>query len=307
MRTTPLFDTNVFSDASQGAISPREWALLKKQRPRRGWPLSAVTAMELLAGIDAVPEAQFSNARGAIRLAYELSAGRILPEPRALICEKILKRTLPEVEIRPDVLSKHMLVASRAANKCELFEGHVFIARVSRRVDKLGGFDPELIAKLVKGPKEKWVGTLGAVLDSIAPTWRERAERGERHLPNESREQFDRPEVWAQRRAEFLETFTEWLAPGLPAEEARKVEQRIDAVLQFAISIMKDVLLRNYAFSKRDSDIYDLFQLHYLACEQFVFVTRDGPLMSKVRQSSQANRILDFHQFLGGRQPASKS
>jgi len=114
MRTTPLFDTNIFSDAANGDISPREWTLLKKQRPRRGWPLSAVTAMELLAGVDAVPDPQFSNARDAIRLAYELSAGRILPERRALICEKIFARRLPEVEIRPALLSKQKHAAGGA-------------------------------------------------------------------------------------------------------------------------------------------------------------------------------------------------
>ena len=51
-------------------------------------------------------------------------------------------------------------------------------------------------------------------------------------------------------------------------------------------------LLRKYAFPKRDSDIYDLFQLHYLACEQFVFVTRDGTLMSKVQQKYAADLLL---------------
>jgi hypothetical protein len=55
---------------------------------------------------------------------------------------------------------------------------------------------------------------------------------------------------------------------------------------------MKVVLLRKYAFPKRDSDIYDLFQLHYLACEQFVFVTHDGTLMSKVQQKYAADLLL---------------
>jgi hypothetical protein len=298
MRTTPLFDTNVFSDAANGDISQREWTLLKKQRPRRGWPLSAVTAMELLAGVDAVPDPQFSNARDAIRLAYELSAGRILPEPRALICEKIFARRLPEVEIRPALLSKHMLVACRAANKRELLEGRVLVARLSRHSETRGGFDPALITQLLRGPKETWVAALAAELDTKSPFWRERAERGKRHLPDESQKRMDQPEVWVQHRAGLLKSFTDWLAPGLTEEEVQKTGQRIDAVLQLAISIVKDVLLRNYAFSKHESDIYDLLQLHYLAFDQFTFVTRDQRLMSKLRQSSQADRILVFRRFL---------
>jgi len=98
--------------------------------------------------------------------------------------------------------------------------------------------------------------------------------------------------------------------PGAPARHARgrgfksrrsrqfpSLDPSVDArfspkCVPVAISIMKVVLLRKYAFPKRDSDIYDLFQLHYLACEQFVFVTRDGTLMSKVQQKYAADLLL---------------
>jgi predicted nucleic acid-binding protein len=153
MRPTPLFDTNVFSDVALGKIASTVWASLKKLKPRQGWPLSSITAMELLAGIDNASEVNFESARIAIAKAFELSAGRVLKEPRALLCEKLLKRQFPEVQIEPKLLSNYLLVASRAKNKREIVERQVFIRRDSRRTSTYGGFDPSVVAALMKGQR----------------------------------------------------------------------------------------------------------------------------------------------------------
>jgi hypothetical protein len=46
-----------------------------------GWPLSSVTALELLAAIDATPPEDFPDAKARIASAYYLSKGHILEDP----------------------------------------------------------------------------------------------------------------------------------------------------------------------------------------------------------------------------------
>jgi hypothetical protein len=158
MRPIPLLDTNVFSDVSTGKITPREWALLKKVRPRTGWPLSAITSMELLAGLHTVSEENFEKARAAIAIAHELSSGRVLKEPRALVCERLLRREFPDTQLHPEVLSNYLLVASRANSKREIIERKVFIRRHTRHVHRYGGFDPTIVGDLMSGPtgSKRW-------------------------------------------------------------------------------------------------------------------------------------------------------
>lgn len=57
MRPTPIFDTNIFGHVKDGSIPQNDWRRLLAHRPGHVWPLSAVTAMELLDGIyDERPE-----------------------------------------------------------------------------------------------------------------------------------------------------------------------------------------------------------------------------------------------------------
>jgi hypothetical protein len=299
MRLTPLFDTNVFSNASMGLIDQASWRFLRKHRTRKGWPLSAVTAIELLAGLRMVPQDKFGKARDAIALAFDLSSGRVLKEPRQLVCEQLFGREFPEAEIRTKVLSNFLLVASRAREKRELSERKVFIKRHSSRVNTYGGFDPAIVGDLLKGPKEKWVETLGSVLNQVTPLWRERIARGEAYLSPVERMKLRGKAVWTDKRAEFLRAFTEWLSPGLNEQQLLCIDQKMDAVLTLAISILRDVFLRNYAFSKHDSDVYDLFQLHYLALDRYVLVTDDERLAKRLDVSTQRSKVMSFGAFLG--------
>lgn len=60
----------------------------------------------------------------------------------------------------------------------------------------------------------------------------------------------------------------------------------------------REILLRNYNFEKHDSDLYDYFQLHYLALGRVAVVTEDADLRTRAARSSQAERILTFERFL---------
>ncbi len=100
MRPTPIFDTNIFGHVQEGLISQRDWRYLLRRRPRRGWPLSAVTALELLAGVHDVSSDKFLQAREQVELACKLSRGRILEEPRFLFCREVLNAPFPPTLVR---------------------------------------------------------------------------------------------------------------------------------------------------------------------------------------------------------------
>jgi len=70
VRPTPIFERNIFADATDGRISQTDIRFLFRHRPRRGWPLSSVTALELLVGIDDVPPERFLQLRKQVELAF---------------------------------------------------------------------------------------------------------------------------------------------------------------------------------------------------------------------------------------------
>src|ERR1035438_5067112 len=92
---------SVLSVCSAGAI-PKTIPLrayLLRHLPGRGWPLSQVTALELLAGIHFAGSADFLNVRQRIELAYKLSNGRILNDPRFLLCQEVLRIPFPSDKV----------------------------------------------------------------------------------------------------------------------------------------------------------------------------------------------------------------
>jgi hypothetical protein len=99
LRPTPIFDTNVFGDVQRVQISQADWKILLRHRPRRGWGLSSVTALELLAALHAAPPDAFLDVRERIALAYDVCKGRVLEDPRFLICKEILHIPFPPDEL----------------------------------------------------------------------------------------------------------------------------------------------------------------------------------------------------------------
>lgn len=60
VRLTPIFDTNIFGDVG-GRISEKDWRFLVRHRPCHGWPLSDITAWELLVGVNVVKPSDFQD------------------------------------------------------------------------------------------------------------------------------------------------------------------------------------------------------------------------------------------------------
>jgi hypothetical protein len=75
LKQIPIFDTNVLADVQRGKIPQSEWSVLLRHRPRHGWPLSSVTAFELLAAIDGAPPENFPSVKERVALAYDLLRG----------------------------------------------------------------------------------------------------------------------------------------------------------------------------------------------------------------------------------------
>src|SRR5437867_1236450 len=156
MKRTPIFDTNIFGDVQRGLISQADWSTLLRRRPNSGWPLSSVTALELLAGLDAAKAEGFLDVKQRISLAYNLSNGRVLEDPRVLLCKRILRIPFPDDQLAPaaPLISRYMDVI-RYANSLE----QALSARIQYKGATAGraGFDTtSVLAEVMAGPKKQW-------------------------------------------------------------------------------------------------------------------------------------------------------
>jgi hypothetical protein len=110
VRLKPIFDTNVFGHLEAGHIPFSDWEYLLAHRPRHGWPLSNVTALELLAGIHFGGSDWFPGAKRRVEMAQQLSRGRVLDDFRILICRRVLHIPFPSDKLAPSasLISKYL-------------------------------------------------------------------------------------------------------------------------------------------------------------------------------------------------------
>lgn len=304
MRLTPIFDTNIFGHVQDGSIPQADWRFLLAHRPSHGWPLSSVTTLELLAGVDYEVRAEkFIQQRRQIELAYQLSKGRIHEEPRFLICNEVLGRPLPpEVPRLPiEVLADYMTVVRRAKSLEEILSNRVRVYRLLTRGKGqagLAGFNPSALMNLVSGPKRAWQKEVERNASEIYPRWRENFQETGKRLPDELRKKVEARLVSNAERVEYSESFLRWMGAPVVPESLADVAKRLDAVLEFTIYVTREFLTRNYNLEKNQSDVYDQFQLHYLAMERFIIVSQDNDFSARTSRSTQAKRIMSFEQFL---------
>jgi len=89
-----------------------------------------------------------------------------------------------------------------------------------------------------------------------------------------------------------------WLKADCGPDSVAQFTKKIDAVIEFSIFVASEFLASNYRLEKHWSDVYDQFQLHYLAIEGAVIVTADSDLLTRARHSAQANQIVSFGDFV---------
>lgn len=291
----PIFDTNIFGHVQSGVIAESDWKYMLRHRPGRGWPLSLVTVLELLVDLDNVTDQNFTEFRRRIEIAFRLANGSILEDPKFLICTDLLRVPAPLHLIPPSarVLSMHMDVIRRARSREEILTGKVKSKR--NRPSGLRGTDAPKV--IVEGVKDQWLNRVENTATDLYPEWRMCFEQTGRRLPDKLRKALKHKDFDAEA-TEFVGGFLDWLEIGRKPEIVAELKPRLDAVVRFTTFVVGEFLMNNYSLEKHASDIFDQFQLHYLALDGFIIVTNDPDLWNRTTGSPQASRIMSFEAFL---------
>ncbi len=256
--------------------------------------------MELLAGVHDVPSENFTQLREQVKLAYELSKGRILEEPRFLLCKEVLRVPFPTDLVPPsaEVLARYLEVVRLAKSREEILERRVPFKGLLTRGKGRAGFETSVLKQLVATPKSEWKERVEALASEIYPRWREHFQETGKRLPDQICRELNSRSTWEAERAKFGESILRWLGGSAEPEWVAGITKRLDAVLEFTIYVVREFLTRDYKLENHESDVYDQFQLHYLAMDRFVIVSKDKDLSMRTPRSSQADRILSFEKFL---------
>ena len=295
MRPIPIFDTNVIADVQRGKISQSDWRKLLRHRPGRGWPLSSVTAFELLAGIDAAPPKNFPNVKERIALAYNLSNGRVLEDPRFMICTELLHIPAPQVALPSfaRTVTKYMDIARRANSFDELVRTGVPYKGRRARINAT-----TVPTEVMAGPKKDWIKTVENMADERYPPWRTNLQATGRRLPATLTEGLEQRSTWIALRPTYVKALLGWLGGSVEPSLVDEFSTRLDAALEFVTFVTQEFLLGKYKPERHDSDVFDHFQLLHLVLDRFIIVSADPDLLIRTRQSPQASRIMTFAQFL---------
>ena len=131
------------------------------------------------------------------------------------------------------------------------------------------------------------------------PKWRELFRERGRRLPPEIRQEIDPPSAWNTEKRALIEILLRDLLKTRPEPALVDVMmEKLGAVVEFTMFVLHAFLTGNYSIEKNSSDVFDQFQLRYLAMDRFVIITGDPDLSKRTLRSSQAARIMTFHDFL---------
>lgn len=104
---------------------------------------------------------------------------------------------------------------------------------------------------------------------------------------------FPSPVAWAVGYARML-------GHKITEVQAQHFAGGLDAVYEFDKMLCRLAANGSYNFDKHQGDWIDFQQLHYLCDSDIHLLTDDGKLKSRVQNSSQAPRVLDFRELLEG-------
>jgi hypothetical protein len=200
--------------------------------------------------------------------------------------------------VRPPTgtLSLYLDTVRRAKSLEEILEERV---RFRLRQSRTGFKNTSVLKDLLAGPKTQWIERSEQFATEIYSDWRRHFEETGNRLPPEMRKGIESRLSSETERTKFIETFLEWLRADTGPQSVAEMTRRLDAVLQFTDFVAREFLTRNYNLVKHESDVYDQFQLHYLAMDRFVIVSEDRDFRTRTARSTQAERVMSFEQFLG--------
>jgi hypothetical protein len=257
-RPIPIFDTNIFGHVQSGKIPQSDWKRLLRHRPGIGWPLSLVTALELQVDLAHVEEKNFAEFRERIDIAFRLANGQILEDPKFLICKEVLHVPFPA-----DLVPPSAAVLSMYMN-------------VIRRARSL----EELLTGTVKPKRDLPTGLRAGDAPMVIV------------------EGVKNREAFEARAMELTSGLLDWLGAEQKPEVVAEVKPRLDAVVRFTAFVVAEFLEGKYSAEKHASDVFDQFQLHYLALDGTVIVTNDRGMRTRTAESPQASRVMSFEDFL---------
>lgn len=295
MRLKPIFDTNIFGHVQSELIPQSDWRFLLQHRSLHGWSLSLATVLELLAGLDGIPSEKFPNLQAQVELAFDLSRGRVLEDPMPMLCREVLHIPFPARLVAPagSMLQHYMEVVRRARTLAQVLKGVPYKGLHAR----LG--TTSAVNDVVNNLKKQWVNALEEIATTKNPAWRELFRKQGRRLPPEMRREIDPLSAWKTEKRVFIEILLRDLLDTKPEPALVDVMmEKFSAVVEFSMFVLHAFLTGNYSIEKNSSDVIDQFQLRYLAMDRFVIVTGDPDLSKRTARSSQADRIMTFHDFL---------
>lgn len=191
------------------------------------------------------------------------------------------------------MVSVHLDVVRRASTLHQILEG-----RVPFKGGPTGFRTTSAIDQVVRGPQKEWIEAIEQIATDKYPAWRELLQCEGRRLPPEMCRELELPSALAARKRSLTEFFLHWLGASCEPAAVDFAINKLDASLEFANFVLREFLMSNYSVEKHASDVYDQFQLRYLAVDRFIIVTDDSDLTKRNVRSSQADRILTFEQFL---------
>ena len=293
---TPIFDTNIFGHVQSGIISRKDWQRVVQNKPGLGWPLSLVTVLELLVDLDNVTEENFAAFRERIDIAFRLANGQILEDPKFLICKNLLRVPVPPHIVPPSaaVLSMHINVIRRARSLKELLTGTV----KSKPNQPSGLRDTNAPKLIVEDVKNTWIHRVKSTATALYPEWGNCFAQTGRRLPVEIRRAFEQELDFDAEAIRFTDELLDWYEVDKKPEIVAELKPRLDAQIRFTIFVVTEFLLRNYSLEKHDSDVFDQFQLGYLALDEFIIVSNDPDMWKRTAGSPQSSRIMSFETFL---------
>jgi hypothetical protein len=241
----------------------------------------------------------FEPFKEQINLAFALCRGRVLEDPRRLICSEILHITPPEDFVTfGTTIQRYMDVARRADSKDDVLKNNVRYKQTLTQGRGRAGFPPSVVTELVAGPKREWRATVESMADQAYPEWRAHFDTTGQRLPTSLRKTLIPRHAWAAEREKFIHSFLSWVGASPDPQSIAETQQRLDAVVEFTAFVAREFLISNYSLETNASDVYDQFQLFHLAMDRFIIVTADRDLPSRTEHSTQADRIMSFDQFL---------
>ena len=211
-----------------------------------------------------------------------------------LLCKEILHIPFPQDQMAPaaNVLDRQMDLVRRANSLGQLLQGIPYKGRHIKMNETTA------VTKVMAGPKNDWKAAVERMADEYYPAWREHFESTGKRIPTDKRRELKPRSRWHPQRAEFIKSLIQWLHGNETPALIEELCGRFDAVLEFTIFIAREFLIGNYSLEEHDSDVFDMFQLQYLAMNTFVIVTNDSDLVHRTQNSHQASRIMSFDQFL---------